>query len=225
MYRAKAFLIGHVTALVLGACVGPEGPAGEMGERGEMGLRGERGPAGETGPQGEVGDAGAPGARGERGPQGEVGDAGARGARGERGPQGEMGATGLVPLRTITCSLATYETHPTVGAVRGIYSVTEFESGLIIVKCEVTRLDPHGTVSNTFLWLPGQRGAEINRCELSGPLGDWLFYTDKDSVRMADYEPHLSPIDGGMPITHVLVLGGACKTFPEAAEMAAQGDR
>ena len=56
-----------VSALVLLACQGPEGP---MGPAGPPGPPGQTGPRGEAGPQGEVGP------RGETGPQGEMGPPG-----------------------------------------------------------------------------------------------------------------------------------------------------
>ncbi len=50
-----------VSALVLLACQGPEGPlgpAGPQGPQGEAGPQGEVGPRGESGPQGEMGPPG-----------------------------------------------------------------------------------------------------------------------------------------------------------------------
>ena len=191
--------------LMLDACVGPAGPAGEVGERGERGERGAMGLRGERGPGGKMG------VRGERG------DVGATGAQGERGPQGQTGP-GPVPIATTTCDIATHETHPTVGAMRASYRVTEFAGGMVITKCEVTRRNPRGTTSNTFLWLPDQRDAKAATCKLSGPLGDWVFRVDKDSGHMASYIPDPSFLDGGMPVNHVLLFSGSpCTTFPGPA--------
>ncbi|MCY3737637.1 MAG: hypothetical protein OXG13_14615 [Gemmatimonadaceae bacterium] len=63
--RSRLHSMFVLSALVLLACQGPEGPMGPQGPPGEAGPRGEAGPQGESGPRGESGPPG------EMGPPGE----------------------------------------------------------------------------------------------------------------------------------------------------------
>lgn len=74
--------------LLIGGCVGKQGPPGATGAAGTAGEQGATGPKGETGPAGPEGEAGPAGPQGEPGAQGPAGPQGPPGPAGPSCPAG-----------------------------------------------------------------------------------------------------------------------------------------